>query len=81
LTTVAIISLLMISVVILNVKATDATSTWPAFHFGVTTSNGPSTNQVAWTFKAENGFWSSRAVADGIVYAGSYDHNVYAFVE
>ena len=61
-----------------NVAQAQLTSSWPMFHVGVTTSSGPSTNQTAWNFTAANGFWSSPAVADGKVYVGSYDHQVYA---
>src|SRR3972149_2887268 len=76
-TIIVILCFSMISILELNVKA-DQITDWPMFHFGVTTSTGPSTNQSAWNFTAENGFWSSPAVADGRVYVGSYDHQVYA---
>jgi outer membrane protein assembly factor BamB len=36
------------------------------------------TQQERWSFGADNWFWTTPLVADGIVYAGSLDGNVYA---
>ena len=47
-------------------------------HTGYSTAKTPSSNQTLWTFTTNKGVWSSPAVGNGIVYVGSYDHNVYA---
>jgi outer membrane protein assembly factor BamB len=56
---------------------------WPTFHHdlghsGYSTSTAPRTNQTLW--KYTTGLWvvSSPAVANGVVYVGSLDNNVYA---
>jgi len=56
---------------------------WPMFrnnhqHTGISTSIAPKTNNTIWSF--QTGLWvvSSPAVADGIVFVGSGDGNVYA---
>ena len=57
---------------------------WPMFHHdlnhtGYSTSKAPKTNQTLWTYTTGAIIaQSSPAVADGIVYIGSEDHNVYA---
>jgi len=58
---------------------------WPMFHHdlthtGYTSSGGPNSNQKAWNFTAVGGIWSSPAVANGIVYAGTLQgHRMYAW--
>jgi len=54
---------------------------WPMFHHdlghtGYTESPAPRTNQTLWTYPGGS-ISSSPAVADGKVYIGSYDRNVY----
>jgi outer membrane protein assembly factor BamB len=56
---------------------------WPMFHHdlvhtGYSTSTAPDTNQTAWTHTTGAMVSSSPAVADGVVFVGSWDHNVYA---
>ena len=41
-------------------------------------TTGPSNNQTLWVFKTNGDVWSSPAVADGIVYVGSFDRYLYA---
>ncbi len=63
-------------------------NTWSMFHSdlthsGVSASNGPTTNQTLWTFKAANEIISSPAVCGGVVYFGSNgyglsDNTIYA---
>ncbi len=56
---------------------------WPMFHHdltheGYSTSNAPNTNQILWSNATGGAVWSSPAVAEGVVYIGSNDGNVYA---
>ncbi len=78
----AILCFSTLSATAIVVQAQSADS-WPMFHYdlahtGTTTSAGPSSNQTLWKFTAGNNVWSSPAIADGIVYIASFDHNVYA---
>ena len=55
---------------------------WPMFHHdlahtGYSTSTAPSTNQTLWKYSTSSAV-NSPVVADGIVYVGSDDYNVYA---
>jgi outer membrane protein assembly factor BamB len=55
---------------------------WPMFHHdlahtGYATSPAPNTNQVLWNYTTGGRVWSSPAVANGRVYVGSEDKNVY----
>ena len=55
---------------------------WPMFHHDLThtghsTSTVPNTNQTLWNYTTGLDVESSPAVADGIVYVGSWDGNVY----
>jgi len=55
---------------------------WPMFHHdlnhtGYSSSSGPTTNQTLWTYTTGGYVYSSPAVADGRVYVGSIDDNVY----
>ena len=65
-------------------QASQSNTDWPMFHHdlthtGYTTSAGPNTNQKAWNFTAAGGIWSSPAVANGIVFAGTLQgHRMYA---
>jgi len=57
---------------------------WPMFrhdlsHTGYSTSTAPYTNNTIWNYTTGAEVDSSPAVADGKVYVGSYDYNVYAF--
>ena len=47
-------------------------------HHGNPNTTGPSNNQTLWVFKTNGDVWSSPAVADGIVYVGSFDRYLYA---
>lgn len=56
---------------------------WPTFHAdnnrsGFTDSPPPMTNQTLWKFNT-GGQVGSPTAQGGIVYVGSYDHNLYAF--
>lgn len=57
---------------------------WPMFHHdlthtGYSTSPALTTNQTLWNYTTGNQVQSSPAVANGIVYVGSDDGNLYAF--
>lgn len=57
-------------------------SDWPMYrqnvqHTGCSTSNAPTTNQTLWAFTAGNALQCSPSVADGKVYVGSFDKNMY----
>lgn len=47
-------------------------------HSGSSSSKAPKTNQTLWKFNT-GGPVDSPVVADGVVYTGSYDRNIYAF--
>jgi len=47
-------------------------------HTGYTTLAGPKTNRVLWSRQVGGRVVSSPAVANGVVYIGSWDYNVYA---
>jgi outer membrane protein assembly factor BamB len=42
------------------------------------TGTGPDILKLKWTFEAEGSIVSAPTIADGVVYVGSYDYNVYA---
>ena len=46
-------------------------------HTGTSPSAAPNTNSTLWIYATGPGVGSSPAVADGRVYVGSYDNNVY----
>jgi outer membrane protein assembly factor BamB len=55
---------------------------WPTFHHdtslsGYTTSFAPDTNELLWVYQTEASVESSPAIADGKVYVGSQDGNLY----
>jgi len=59
----------------------DPTDWWPMFHHdsnhtGYSTSTGPSTNNILWTYHTGSGV-DSPSVVGGFVYVGSYDGQVY----
>jgi len=63
-------------------KPTHSTDSWSMFHHdlnhtGYSTSNAPTTNHILWNSTTDNVVESSPAVADGRVYVGSDDSNVY----
>jgi outer membrane protein assembly factor BamB len=63
-------------------SATDPVDWWPMFHHdlnhtGYSTSTAPKTNNIAWNYTTGYVVDSSPAVADGVVYIGSQDYNVY----
>ncbi|NIO11827.1 MAG: PQQ-binding-like beta-propeller repeat protein, partial [Deltaproteobacteria bacterium] len=60
----------------LKVQPVTAQDWWPMFrhdlsHTGSTTSMGPDTNNVLWTFPTGDMVYSSPAVVDSKVYVGS----------
>ena len=61
---------------------TPPTSDWPMWRFDPSHSStaqaGPSNLSVAWKFMTNGSVISSPSVADGIVYVGSQDKNIYA---
>ena len=62
------------------------TASWPMFrhdlrHTGYSTSKAPKANQTLWTYTTGDAVSSSPAVADGMVFVGSLDGNVYALNE
>ena len=80
--TIVILCLSVVSLFSFTVNAQQADS-WPMFHYnlahtGYSTSTGPNTNQTLWVFNTNGKVWSSPAVVNGVVYFGSFDHNVYA---
>jgi len=72
---------------IFNIKSANCPQVidwWPMFHHdlthsGYSTSTAPTTNQTLWNYTTGNVVYSSPAVADGVVFVGSFDHKVYAF--
>lgn len=79
---IGILCLSLISLFSLTINAS-ASDSWPMFHYdlahnGYSTNVAPSSNQTLWTFPTNNKVWSSPAVSNGIVYVGSFDHNLYA---
>jgi PKD repeat protein len=65
---------------------TDPVDWWPMFHHdlthtGYSASTAPKTNQVLWNYTTGNYVFSSPAVADGKIFVGSADGNVYALNE
>lgn len=75
---------LVLLALLLNVNAGQSTQdSWPMFrhdpaHIGFSTSTAPSTNQTLWRQPTSGQVRSSPAVANGVVYVGSSDSNVYA---
>lgn len=56
---------------------------WPMFrhdlsHTGFSTSDAPSSNDTLWIYETRHQIMSSPAVFEGVVFIGSYDHNLYA---
>ncbi len=56
---------------------------WPMFrhdssHSGRSTSKAPNKNETLWMYETRHQIGSSAAVAEGAVFIGSYDHNLYA---
>ncbi|MDH5779183.1 MAG: PQQ-binding-like beta-propeller repeat protein [Candidatus Bathyarchaeota archaeon] len=47
-------------------------------HTGYTESPAPNTNRTEWNYSTGGSVWSSPAVADGVVFIGSNDGNLYA---
>jgi len=59
-------------------------SSWPMFrydaaHSATTDVKGPVTNSILWTNSTENTIEASPVVAEGKVYIGSWDKNMYCF--
>ena len=66
-----------------NTATAEVVDWWPMFHYdpshtGTSTSTGPITNNLLWTYTTSSlVWWSSPAVVGGLVYVGSNDDNVY----
>jgi outer membrane protein assembly factor BamB len=66
-----------------NTQATSETDWWTMFHHdlthaGYSNSTAPETNHVSWNYTNGNAeAWSSPAIANGSVYIGSDDFNIY----
>jgi len=83
---VLLLLLLLVSTLAVAFKIQPATADvdwWPMFHHdlthtGYSTSIVPNTNQTLWNYTTGSWVDSSPAVAGGVVYVGSDDHNVYA---
>ena len=65
------------------VRASGAGYDWPMFHHdlalsGYTDAAAPSSNVTAWTYDTGSTIESSPAVADGVLYIGSYSGKLYA---
>ena len=67
-----------------KVVAQSSIDWWPTYHHDSThssfsTSTGPLTNQLLWSYKTGGLVdYSSTAVINGVVYVGSDDHYLYA---
>ena len=79
------LGILCISVILSSpfMLSAQQTESWPMFHgdlahTGNSNSNGPTSNQTLWVYRAKDVVWSSPAVVNGVVYFGSFDKNVYA---
>ncbi len=64
-------------------QANDSVNEWPLFRgnpqlTGVSSASLPQNLEPLWTFQTGEGFESSAAIVDGIVYATSLDSNLYA---
>ena len=71
--------LILLSVISANAQTGPATTaTWPMFHPGVTQATGPASNKLAWNYSTHGAMWSSPAIADGMLFTASFDHQVYA---
>ena len=82
--TTAIMAILTLSIVLASIPMAKAAGSydWPMHrhdlqHTGYSESPAPNTNQTLWTYTTGSFVWSSPAVVDGKVYAGSYDKKVY----
>jgi len=77
-----LIVLFLVSTILANVSfaSQQDSSGWPMFHSdlehsGYSSSQAPKSNQTLWAFNT-GGQIGSPAVANGVVYVGSYDHKV-----
>ena len=66
----------------INEEKNKSVDWWPMFHHdlghnGYSTSDAPDTNIIRWVYITDNWVHSSLAVADGKIYFGSFDKNVY----
>jgi hypothetical protein len=66
-----------------NFVTPSSTDWWPMFrhdlkHTGYTTSEAPTTNNTVWIYQTGDVIYSSPSVVNGVVFVGSFDHNVYA---
>ena len=74
---------MMVSAVLCGVSSQEAAEDWPKFrndlaNTGFVNTASPATNETLWTFNT-GGQVGSPYYHEGVVYVGSYDHNVYAF--
>ncbi|MGA2158235.1 MAG: PQQ-binding-like beta-propeller repeat protein [Dehalococcoidia bacterium] len=83
---IVLASLLLTALAVLpgSAMANLAATSWPIFqhdlmHSGRSQYIGPQTNNVKWSYQTGNIVSSSPAIgADGTIYVGSYDNNLYA---
>lgn len=73
----------ILMVVFLHGMAVLALDEWPMFHhdlalLGYSTSPAPDTNDILWIYDTNSTVSSSPAIADGILYVGAVDSNLYA---
>ena len=47
-------------------------------HYSPMSGNSASEGRLNWNYMTKGAVYSSPAASDGIIYVGSYDHNVYA---
>jgi outer membrane protein assembly factor BamB len=83
-----LVALLLFSALFVGfpVVGAPAVDEWPMFHHdpshsGYTMSQAPKTSSLRWRYATGGPVASSPAVADGIVFAGSFDNRVYALDE
>src|SRR3990172_2100152 len=82
-TFVSVLFLTMLFVPSLNSNTGQPQDSWPMFrhdpaHSSFSTSIPSTSNQTLWKQPTGGQVWSSPTVANGVVYVGSFDHNVYA---
>jgi len=72
--------------VFLLLASTSNSQSWPMFHnylnhTGFSSSTAPTTAHLLWNYTTGSGIYSSPAVANGMIFIGSYDNHVYALNE
>ena len=80
---VGLLCFLMCGAFAFEVSGSQSSVDWPMFHqnlthTGYSTSTVPDTNSTSWTYTTGSSVYSSPAVANGTLYVGSDDGNIYA---